>query len=194
MPNFCLVEGCDRTDLAGHGYCKKHYSRYYRTGDPLGVKKYNRDMEFHCKKTPEHNSWAGMKERCLNPNSRFYCNYGGRGIKVCDRWLGVYGFQHFYEDMGEKPEPKHRYSLDRIDSDGDYCPENCRWADRWTQSANRRWGKSDSQVPGVWKYNARLWCASLTVNGKEYRKYAKTEAEAIVKRKEFERLYLHQEK
>lgn len=151
-------------------------------------------MSFNYKGTPEHNSWSAMKQRCLNPNSGFYYNYGGRGIKICDRWLGVYGFQHFLEDMGEKPNPKSEYSIDRIDPDGDYCPENCRWADKWTQSANRKWGKTDSVVPGVWKYNARLWSASLTVEGKEYRKYAKTEAEAIEKRKELERKYLAKDK
>lgn len=138
MPNFCSVEGCERTDIEGHGWCSLHYNRWRRTGDPTKILKYNHEMGFNYTGTPEHNSWAGMKDRCLNSKSKYYYNYGGRGIKICDRWLGVYGFQRFYEDMGQKPEPKSEYSLDRIDSDGDYCPENCRWADRKTQNGNRR--------------------------------------------------------
>ena len=190
MSKICSVEGCDRP-VSRRNFCSKHYSRWYRTGDPTKIIKYNYSLGFNYKGTPEHNSWQGMKQRCYYTKHAQYKDYGGRGIKVCDRWLGPYGFQHFLEDMGTRPRG---CSLDRIDNDGDYCPENCRWADRWAQSANRKWGKKDSLIPGVWKFNTRLWCATLTVNGKEYRKYAKTEAEAIAKRKEFEKLYLHQEK
>lgn len=186
MPKICSIEGCGERARA-KGYCIKHYSRWRRTGDPLRVKKFNHDMGFNYKGTPAHMSWAAAKYRCYNKNCKFYYNYGGRGIKMCDRWLGPYGFQHFYEDMGERPEGM---MLDRIDSNGDYCPENCRWADRYTQNGNRRWGKQDSEVVGVSKYNERLWRATLGVNGKTYSKYAKTEQEAIEKRKELERLYL----
>lgn len=193
MPNFCSVEGCN-APVDRRGYCKKHYSRWYRTGDPTKILKFNRGLGFKCKGTPEHNSWSAMKQRCFDPKFKYYYNYGGRGIKVCDRWLGPYGFQHFLEDMGEKPEPKKDYSLDRINADGNYCPENCRWATRYEQSANRKWGKQDSDVAGVWKYNKNLWRASIGVNGKTIAKYARTEKEAIKKRKELERFYLHQEK
>lgn len=193
MPKICSVEGCDRP-VSRRKFCSKHYSRWYRTGDPTKIIKYNHNLGFNYKGIPEHNSWQGMKQRCYYTKHAQYKDYGGRGIKVCDRWLGPYGFQHFYEDMGEKPAPKGKYSIDRIDPDGDYTPENCRWADRHIQSANRRWGKKDSKTPGVWKYNERLWCVSLTVDKKEHRRYAKTEDEAIAKRKELESIYLYQEK
>lgn len=86
----------------------------------------------HYKGTPEHNSWVAMKQRCYYKGYRRYDRYGGRGIKVCDSWLE--SFENFYNDMGPKPSPKH--SLDRIDTNGNYCPENCRWADQKTQTQN----------------------------------------------------------
>ncbi len=85
------------------------------------------------KRTSEHRSWRHMKSRCYNPNVERYPNYGGKGIKVCDRWLN--SFENFFEDMGPKPSPLH--SLDRFpDTNGDYEPSNCRWGTREQQSRN----------------------------------------------------------
>lgn len=81
---------------------------------------------------PEHHVWMGMRARCSNPNATGYERYGGRGIKVCERWLL---FDNFIADMGRRPS--ERYSIDRINNDGDYCPENCRWADSVTQAINK---------------------------------------------------------
>lgn len=84
--------------------------------------------------SPEYRAWAHMKERCSNPRVHNYNRYGGRGIKVCDRWLN--SFENFIADMGPRPSSGH--SLEREEVDGDYEPGNCRWATAREQAFNRR--------------------------------------------------------
>ena len=84
--------------------------------------------------TPEYNTWCGMRQRCLNPNTTRWADYGGRGIKVCDRWM--HDFPAFLADVGQRPSPRH--SLNRVNNDGDYEPGNVRWALASEQMRNRR--------------------------------------------------------
>jgi len=107
--------------------------------------------------SPEYGIWLGVKQRCLNPNFRFFKDYGGRGIKVCDRW---FDFANFLQDMGKRPTPKH--TIERVNNDGDYEPNNCCWATRKEQSNNQRktilltyQGKTKS---------LSQWCEELNLN------------------------------
>lgn len=84
--------------------------------------------------TPEYKTWARMKDRCYNKNSADYPLYGARGISVSADWRS--SFESFYRDIG--PRPNNKASLDRIDSNGNYEKGNCRWADDYTQSRNKR--------------------------------------------------------
>jgi hypothetical protein len=101
-----------------------------------------------------------MINRCHSPTSPSYEDYGGRGIKVCDRWRN--SFENFLADMGESPEG---LSLDRIDNDKGYFPENCRWADWYTQANNRRKMK---YLGYSFRKDKNKWRSYIVVSGKQY--------------------------
>lgn len=126
----CLVENCERT-IRANGYCERHYKNYKRTGNPLGATK--RLTRGVATRHPLYRMWAGMRQRCMNPTSRSYSDYGGRGIKICERWDE---FWDFVDDMG--PRPSQIHSLDRTDVNGNYEPANVKWATSLEQSWNRR--------------------------------------------------------
>ena len=99
--------------------------------------------------------YCNMKSRCYNPNTSKYKNHGGRGIIVCDEWLGKDGLIRFY-NWAINNGYSENLTLDRIDNDGDYSPENCRWADYITQNYNRRCNVTFT-INGETK-SAREWC------------------------------------
>ena len=106
--------------------------------------------------SPTYQSWKDMIQRCTNPARWSWRYYGGRGIRVCARWLS---FESFLQDMGEKPTG---LTLERSNNDGNYCPENCRWATRKEQSQNCRHTRIMT-VAGV-TGNMRELCAHFGIS------------------------------
>ncbi len=101
--------------------------------------------------SPTYVSWLAMNQRCYSVNHNMYMHYGGRGIVVCDRWRGKGGFQNFLADLGKRPN--RSYTIGRIDRDGNYCPENCRWETKRQQNkglTDRSDDEEDGKTLGQW--------------------------------------------
>lgn len=106
--------------------------------------KYNGAAYVNKMPTPEYNSYHAMMQRCYYEKSNKYKNYGGRGIKVCEAWREKDGFGNFLKDLGKRPTG---CTLDRINSDGDYTPDNCKWSTYSEQNYNRRkWSEANKEV------------------------------------------------
>lgn len=144
--NTCATKKCGKP-IRASGYCKNHYH-----------------SEVFLKRRPLYNTWCNMLRRCNDPSHPRYKDWGGRGIKVCERWQRSY--TDFARDMGQRPSRDH--TLDRIDNNGDYEPSNVRWTTASRQSFNRRVRNTNSTgVSGVcWNKRIGRYQATITVNKK----------------------------
>lgn len=140
----CSVPGCGRRlkRSTRAGLCDSHLMRLHRHGDiqadvPIGARNHGLSGRKH----PLYSTWLMMRARCNTPSASGYAYYGGRGIRVCERWDS---FEAFAADVGERPSPEH--TLDRKDPNGDYEPGNCRWATRLEQRHNRRDSRHAAQA------------------------------------------------
>lgn len=153
----CSIEGCGKPHKA-HGLCDTHYRRWlHRDGYPK--------REYH----PLYSVWLDMKARCYRESRKDFHHYGGRGITVCARWRK--NFWAFVADMGERPTPQH--TIERINNDGNYEPDNCCWATRAEQNINTRtnrnltlagrtqpilhWARELGIDPATLRYRLRHW-------------------------------------
>lgn len=191
----CKVKGCSGRGLYNKergkeyfskGYCNTHYQRLYRQGSLIPRFRLGENR----KNDPLYRTYRDMKARCFNKNTRNYKYYGGRGITVCDRWLGIDGFSNFKKDVGNRPTPNH--SLDRINVDGNYEPLNVRWATVRQQMVNKRVAYNNtSGYKGVHyaarndKWVARVWTYGKTIHIGCF----STLSEAVAARKKAEQVY-----
>lgn len=126
------------------------------------IKRSTKHGEFIGRELPssEYNTWCHLRARCYDRNNRSYAYYGGRGLRVCARWLGPNGFANFLADMGRKPSSQH--SIGRVDNRKGYSPKNCRWETKVTQMNNRR-NCINIRLNGVTKTLAE-WARALGIN------------------------------
>lgn len=135
--------------------------------------------------------WKDMRRRCYNPNSREYEWYGALGVTVCDEWKTDFASFHdwAYSTGYNENAKKGECTLDRIDSTGNYCPENCRWTTAWIQSVNQRKRKSNTSGYtgiGLRKRNINPWAAVICINRKTWQLGTyKTQKEALAVRNSF---------
>lgn len=137
--------------------------------------------------------YHNMRNRCYRPNNRVYDQYGGRGITVCDEWLGEHGFENFskwalengYKDLREE-SGRTILTLDRIDVNKGYAPDNCRWVDKYVQANNRRNnrhikinGEIDTLANMAKKYGISYQTVRSYANGKTPVKYAYLDIEVV---------------
>lgn len=177
--NSCSVDGCLR-DKRISGLCGMHHQRLLRNGDTGG----NSPLKQFDGKTKHYlyATWMNMKQRCYNEKNTKYPIYGARGINVCDRWLN--SFWDFVNDLGERPDG---CTLDRVNPDLGYSPENCRWATIYEQNNNVRPRKAKIlgiSVKGI-SWSDRYKSYDVRYRGKYFGRY-KDYFDAICARKSAE--------
>lgn len=160
MGKVCKLEYCDKA-VKGAGYCTGHYAQK-RFGRK--ITKLRKSERHGLSYSDEYTIWVGIKNRTTKSSHQDYHKYGAKGIKMCDRWLA--SFLNFYKDMGERPSKKH--SIDRIDPNGDYTPDNCRWATYDIQSFNKKPHclNTSGHRGVVWNKSASKWRAQIYHNGR----------------------------
>lgn len=180
---LCDINECGSKHHA-RGYCTKHYQRFKNHGVTERFRGVERGGSH---KHPLYNTYCMMLARCYKPNSTSYKWYGAKGIGVCLRWRGKNGFINFVCDMGDKPSAN--YSLDRIDNDKGYSPDNCRWVNHYNQNGHK---VNNNPVPGVgWHKQRGKFRARIKVNGKEISLgLYSTHVEAVKARKQAEKVYI----
>ncbi len=164
IAKICSVEKCERVSEVKKGWCLMHYKRWKRHGNPNTLTKI---LEYHdMTGTVEYVTWKAIKSRCYYKRNKRYADYGGRGITVCERWRN--SFSAFYEDMGKRPSSNH--SINRVNNDGNYEPNNCEWATYEQQILNRRINRRNtSGYRGVnYRKDREKWVSSVRVNNKTY--------------------------
>ena len=157
----CKIDECNNKSRA-RNWCKKHYMRWLRHGDPSFVK-----MTMHgYSKHPLYDVWGMIKQRCCNKNCPNYKDYGSRGIRVCDEWKN--SAKTFIEWCLENGWKKG-FEIDRIDNDGDYYPENCRFVTPKKNNHNQRLLQKNntSGYRGIsYRSRNKKWVSQITINDK----------------------------
>lgn len=184
----CKIDGCKNPVLVvSRMLCNRHYLLWRKNGSPYLQKR--RTAEAGATHThPLYKTWGMIHQRCYNPKHTSYANYGGRGIKMCKEWEDSFvTFSNYIEkELGPRPDG---YTLDRIDTDGDYAPGNIRWADHSTQMHNRR-PRGTSGVMGVaLRKDTGKWVARIKKGSVRLQKQFDTMPEAKRQRIEWEKEY-----
>jgi len=178
------------------GNTKEIIHQSLRSGDAksCGCKQYTkRTKHGHTKKgkpSKEYSTWIHMKQRCIDTSNPSYDNYGGRGIKICDKWLN--SFEEFFKDVG--PAPNKNSNIDRINTNGNYEPGNVRWVNKRVSSINRNTPSNNkSGVKGVcWNKKMKKWEVYISIE--KYKKktlgyYTDLEAAKTIRKKAEEKYY-----